>query len=86
MTRHYRVNFFVEVDLKVEDEVLDRALSDDFAYSDMTKEAAIEMLARCIGIYDWNLSDLDGWADMGNSLASARTEDIDLESIEEITP
>ncbi len=79
MTRHYTVSFIVDVDLQVEDEVMDRALSEDFPYSGMDEEGTIEMLARCIGIYGLPLSTLDGWADMSSDDAQAMRSEITLE-------
>jgi len=82
--RHYRVIFVVEVDLKVADEVIERALIEDFPYSHMDEESTIEMLAYNLGLNDRQLDHLDGWADMDCRLAEAHRVDIELDDWERL--
>lgn len=77
--RHYHVSFIVDVDLKVSDEVMERAQEADFPYPGMDEGETVEMLARCLGVYGLPLTTLDGWADMDEDEARARRVTIELD-------
>lgn len=70
------VTFNVTVRLSFEDEVLSRTQTDDWKDTcyDLDEDEAVEMLARCIGIQGWSLSQLDGWADLPDAAIAATTE------------
>lgn len=83
--RHYTVNFAVEVLLDVDEEVIERIYTPEFgsiAYDGMTEEDAVEMLARCLGIYGLSIRHLDGWSDLGEDAAYAVRSNIELVSWE----
>lgn len=79
--KQFDVTFTVSVLLTVNDEdALDRIETDDFKDGgyDLDEESAVEMLARCIGIQGWRLSNMDGWADMPDTAVTA-TSDVEFE-------
>ncbi len=75
--KRFDVTFTVSVLLTVNDEdALDRVQTEEWRNSlyDLDEKGAVEMLARCIGIQGWRLSNLDGWADMPDEAVTALTE------------
>jgi len=75
--RRFDVQFTVSVLLTVnDDDALERVETEAWRDSlyDLDEKGAVEMLARCIGIQGWRLSNMDGWADMPDTAVTAISE------------
>jgi hypothetical protein len=87
MTRKFIVEYTTECTLEIDDEVLDR-VDDEWRshlYNLDTDEDVVEHLAHNIVANSRRLSDLDGWADLPDSMVRVRDSGTYLYFVEEIS-
>jgi hypothetical protein len=91
-TRTYEADFHVHVTITVPEEAVTRVLENEDGWQDtyykLDEEGVVEMLARCCGIQNSALHQLDGWADLRHpnqflSMATTKV-DYDMESWERV--